>query len=86
MRRLTSGPGFDMDGLVGEFWDRNMHRVMDRYRPRENDVVLPAGFDLPVGEACRRLGVGGCIGSTLDQGTLEVGHLDFGPGKPRSLP
>lgn len=85
LRRLTSRPGFDMDRLVGEFWDRNMHKIMDWYQPREDDVVLTASFDLLVGEACRRLGVGRCIGSTLDMETLEVGYLNFGPGKPVHL-
>lgn len=85
LRRLTSRPGFDMDRLVGEFWDRNMHKIMDWYQPWEDDVVFTASFDLLVGEACRRLGVGRCIGSTLDMETLEVGYLNFGPGKPVHL-
>ena len=34
LRRLTSRPGFDMDRLVNQFWDANMHKIMDWYTPR----------------------------------------------------
>lgn len=82
LQQLTSRPDFDMDRLVSEFWDRNMSKIMDWYRPRQDDIILTASFDVVAGEACRRLGVGRCIGSTLDMETLEVGYLNFGPGKP----
>lgn len=82
LRVLVSKPGFNMDRLVCDFWDRNMNKIMDWYQPREDDIVVTASFDLVAGEACRRLGIGRCVGSTLDMETLQVGYLNFGPGKP----
>ena len=82
LRRLTSRPGFDMDRLVSQFWDANMHKIMDWYTPQSDDVVVTASFDLVAGEACRRLGITRCIGSTLDLESLSVGYLNFGPDKP----
>lgn len=79
---LHSKPGFDLEDAVSRFWDGHMDRIMDWYSPREDDVVLTGSFDVVVGEACRRLGIGTCVGSRLTPDHLGVEYLNFGPAKP----
>ncbi|KAA8831962.1 HAD family hydrolase [Bifidobacterium tissieri] len=78
---LTGG----LRSLVSAFWDRNMHRIKPWYEPRPDDVILTASFDVTVGEACRRLGVGRLIASTINPATLEVTYLNFNTNKPKRL-
>ena len=78
---LTGG----LRSLVNAFWDRNMHRIKPWYKPRPDDVILTASFDVTVGEACRRLGVGRLIASTINPATLEVTYLNFNTNKPKRL-
>lgn len=47
----------EFEELVNAFWDQNMKRIKPWYKPREDDAILTASFDITVGEACRRLGV-----------------------------
>lgn len=79
----------DLDGglksLVNAFWDRNMSKIKPWYKPRPDDVILTASFDVTVGEACRRLGVHNLIASTIDPRTFEVTYLNFNTNKPKRL-
>ncbi|MBT1176268.1 haloacid dehalogenase-like hydrolase [Bifidobacterium callimiconis] len=81
LESLTGG----LHALVNAFWDRNMRRIKPWYVPRPDDVILTASFDVTVGEACRRLGVGRLIASTINPATLEVTYLNFNTNKPKRL-
>lgn len=85
MDALDSIPGTDVDALVSDYWDRNIHRIKAWYEPREDDVVLTASFDVIVREACRRLGVRTCIASEVDMRTHELTWLNFGDNKRKRL-
>lgn len=56
----------EFEELVNAFWDQNMKRIKPWYKPREDDAILTASFDITVGEACRRLGVQHLVSSTID--------------------
>lgn len=79
----------DLEGglktLVNAFWDRNMAKIKPWYKPRPDDVILTASFDVTVGEACRRLGVNHLIASTINPKTFEVTYLNFNTNKPKRL-
>lgn len=62
----------EFEELVNAFWDQNMKRIKPWYKPREDDAILTASFDITVGEACRRLGVQHLVSSTIDGNTLNV--------------
>ncbi|PWG59778.1 haloacid dehalogenase-like hydrolase [Bifidobacterium catulorum] len=83
-RELESVTG-SLKALVNAFWDRNMRKIKPWYEPRPDDVILTASFDMTVGEACRRLGVGTLISSTIDPRTLTVTYLNFNTNKPKRL-
>ena len=58
-------------------------RIKPWYKPREDDAILTASFDITVGEACRRLGVQHLVSSTIDDNTLNVNYLNFNTNKPK---
>lgn len=61
----------EFEELVNAFWDQNMKRIKPWYKPREDDAILTASFDITVGEACRRLGVQHLVSSTIDGQHVE---------------
>lgn len=73
----------EFEELVNAFWDQNMKRIKPWYKPREDDAILTASFDITVGEACRRLGVQHLVSSTIDGNTLNVNYLNFNTNKPK---
>lgn len=60
-----------------------MKHIKPWYKPREDDAILTASFDITVGEACRRLGVQHLVSSTIDDNTLNVNYLNFNTNKPK---
>ena len=43
----------EFEELVNAFWDQNMKCIKPWYKPREDDAILTASFDITVGEAWR---------------------------------
>ena len=82
---LDSIPGTDVSSMVGDYWDRNIHRIKSWYTPKPDYIVLTASFDIIVAEACRRLGVKTCIASQVDPVTHELEWLNFGDNKRKRL-
>ena len=82
---LDSIDGTDVESLISDYWDRNIHRIKSWYTPKPDDIVLTASFDIIVAEACRRLGVKTCIASQVNPVTHELEWLNFGDNKRKRL-
>lgn len=74
----------DLDDVVCEFWDKNIHKIKPYYAGtrRDDDVVISASCDFLLLEAAKRLGIKNLICSTIDRKTGKVGEMCFRANKP----
>ncbi len=73
----------DLDSLVIEFWDKNMHKIKAFYlrQKKDDDVILSANASFLLEEITRRLEVKMLICSKVDVKTGKISRLCFGKNK-----
>ncbi len=74
----------DMDALVKEFWDDNMHKIKPWYKEvqKEDDLVITASPAFMMGEICQRLGIKHYLGTEFD---IEKGKFLRGCFRERKI-
>ena len=76
--------GYDAEGLLEEFWDKNQHRIFPWYpgQQEETDIVISASPEFLLKPICRRLGIRHLIASRVDPKTGRYTGLNcWGPEK-----
>lgn len=70
-----------------EFWDSHMKNIKPFYKDiqRPDDVIVTASPEITMEEICRRLGIGNCIGTVIDEKTNRIKRLCMRSNKVRAF-
>ena len=76
----------DVEGLVSEFWDKNMNKVKDFYKSqrKEDDLILSATADFLLKEFSKRMKIN-YICSEIDLKTAQIHRICFRSNKAEIL-
>ena len=81
--------GYDVEGMLEEFWDKHQHKVFPWYPGKQqqaDDIIISASPEFLLEPICRRLGIRHLIASRVDIKTgVYTGENCWGPEKPIRL-
>lgn len=73
----------NMDALIVEFWDKNMHKIKKFYlkNKRPDDLIISASWDKLIEEIAKRIGINYYIASSIDEENFRVKFLCYRENK-----
>lgn len=73
----------DIDALINEFWDKNMHKIKKFYleNKRSDDLIITASWDKLIAEIAERIGINNYIASSIDEENFKVRFLCYRENK-----
>jgi HAD superfamily phosphoserine phosphatase-like hydrolase len=77
----------DMESIVMEFWDNNIHKIKPFYEDvrSEDDVIVSASPEMVIGEICRRIGIKHYIASQVNPVTGQIVNMCFRENKVKAF-
>lgn len=72
----------DITIVTKDFWDKYMKKIKPWYKPKKDDIIITASFNITMDELFARLGLTDSLCSVFNRDTMEAEYINFSANKP----